>query len=210
MIGRIIWAGSDRSGAHDDHLHVEPVETFSGRTDGTGDQPLTWFQITDGVRAIMAALDARLGDRHSYFLVDGERQSWDDWDWLHMGIWNRRPISGSLTWSQHAWGNAIDIGPLDGIDAQRPVYEVLSAIKEGRSVVAALTEYEKAAIARLESERIFTKYTTDEPGEVDEPVRVRTLAVLLDRLLDVIPRMSPDPSIDRATVVRWIVEELES
>ena len=28
----------------------------------------------------------------------------------HLGIYNRRFIAGTTTWSQHAWGNAMDIG----------------------------------------------------------------------------------------------------
>ena len=27
-----------------------------------------------------------------------------------LGIWNCRKISGSSSWSQHSWGNAVDIG----------------------------------------------------------------------------------------------------
>ena len=72
-----------------------------------------------------------------------------------------------------------------------------------------LKDYEKKAIARLEREGIFTKYTTDEPGEVDQPVRVRTFAVILDRLLDVIPRLAGGGKVTRDQIVRTIVDALQ-
>ena len=35
----------------------------------------------------------------------------DKWPGLtDLGYYNRRPIAGSTTWSQHAWGNAQDLG----------------------------------------------------------------------------------------------------
>lgn len=30
--------------------------------------------------------------------------------WKNLGVYNRRYIAGTTTWSQHAWGNAIDLG----------------------------------------------------------------------------------------------------
>ena len=72
-----------------------------------------------------------------------------------------------------------------------------------------LTDYEKKAIARLEREGIFTKYTTDEPGEVDRPVTVRTLAVILDRLLDAIPRHAGGGKATRDQIIRTIVDALQ-
>lgn len=30
--------------------------------------------------------------------------------YVDLGVYNRRPIAGTSTWSQHAWGNAWDIG----------------------------------------------------------------------------------------------------
>lgn len=70
----------------------------------------------------------------------------------------------------------------------------------------ALQEYEKEAIARLEAEGIFTSFTTDEPGEVDQPVTVRKFAVFVDRLLDGIPKATGTTS--RQAIVAAIVDEL--
>lgn len=69
-----------------------------------------------------------------------------------------------------------------------------------------LEDYEKKAIDRLEREGIFTVHTTDEPGEVDRPVTVRTFAVFVDRLLSVVARTA---GVSRDTVVRHVIDALE-
>ena len=33
-----------------------------------------------------------------------------------LGIYNRRPIAGTSTWSQHSWGNAVDITTADWLE----------------------------------------------------------------------------------------------
>lgn len=50
--------------------------------------------------------------------------------------------------------------------------------------VAELKDYEVAAIERCEAAGVFTEYTTDDPGEVEEFVPIKTLAVFFDRILD--------------------------
>ncbi|MFA5636862.1 MAG: hypothetical protein WC977_13275 [Anaerovoracaceae bacterium] len=45
-----------------------------------------------------------------------------------------------------------------------------------------MKDYEIEAIKYLQDRGIFTEYTTDEPGEIDEAVTVRLLAVVLWRL----------------------------
>ena len=47
------------------------------------------------------------------FLIDPIRDYIEDrWpDVTSKGVYNRRPIAGTSTWSQHSWANAWDIGP---------------------------------------------------------------------------------------------------
>jgi len=46
-----------------------------------------------------------------------------------------------------------------------------------------MKDYEVEAIRQLQGRNVFTGYTTDEPGEVDEAVTVRLLAVVLWRAI---------------------------
>lgn len=109
----ILWAGNDND--HTDHLHVE------GEPLRTGNPPLTNPGRTPAVDAIYKAMTARYG-LPRYFLDPPNPNA----GWHHMGWWNRRPIAGKKTWSQHAYSNALDIGPLIGVTNQRPIYDFLT------------------------------------------------------------------------------------
>lgn len=100
--------------AHADHVHVEPA------TKKSGTPPKTNPGMTAGVKAIYDALEAEFGPGR-YFLDSKGRYVGNDKGvgWTHMGGWNRRPIAGSSSWSQHAWWNALDIGPYYGADQDK-------------------------------------------------------------------------------------------
>ena len=55
-----------------------------------------------------------------------------------------------------------------------------------------LRDYETEAIQYLQDRGIFTEQTTDEPGEPDEPVTVRLLAVVLWRTVRHIEELAGD------------------
>lgn len=126
-IGVILWAGN-RPGDHFDHIHVEPPDQRSGKPPRSNPGP------TPGLLRIQLALTAIFGD-------------WPD----DYGYYNRRKIAGSNTWSQHAYANAQDIGPLLGVKKQRPIYDyltkgmvpemVLDESSSGRVVRAMKKEY---------------------------------------------------------------------
>ena len=156
-IARILWAGNNAS--HHDHLHVEGEPTYVGWTTGYGAQPPSYNPgQTDPVKAIYEAMTAGFGT--GYYFQDTPPA---EPRWAHMGWYNRRPIAGSTRWSQHAWANALDIGPLYGIDAQQGIYEYLinyeeddmPTIEEIRAVVE--------EVVRVELDRL----TTGEPGPVN-------------------------------------------
>lgn len=112
----ILWAGNDAN--HDDHLHVEGDPKY------TGTPPLTNPGMTPAVRAIYAAMNRRYGTPY-YFL---DPKPWPPPRWSHMGYWNRRHIDRdpNKPWSQHAYANALDIGPLYGVTEQQPIYDYLT------------------------------------------------------------------------------------
>jgi hypothetical protein len=114
QVGTILWA-KNRPKDHYNHLHVEPP------TRRTGTPPLTNPGMTDGVKAIYDGLTARFGP--GYYFTDPRSA---DADWSHMGGWNRRMIAGTNTWSQHAWWNALDIGPFYGVEEQQRFYDFLT------------------------------------------------------------------------------------
>lgn len=120
MVGTILWA-DNRPSDHNDHLHVEPPTRKSGTP------PLRNPGMTDGVRVIYDALTLQFG-HGEYFLDSNGRYVGDDpgVHWTHMGGWNRRKIAGSNTWSQHAWWNALDIGPYIGKVEQQRFYDFLT------------------------------------------------------------------------------------
>ncbi len=119
--------------------------------------------------------------------------------------------------TQGWWPDRITGGHRDapGADTSCPgaalhahIPNINARVREILEASVPLKNYEKEAIDRLEREGIFTKFTTDEPGEVDEPIRIRTFAVILDRLLDVVGSTS-NANVSRADVVRYIVDALE-
>lgn len=117
-VGTILWAGNRAD--HYNHLHVEPDRRYVGYTDGRGVQPPTKDAgMTVGLAQIYATLVDRFGPT-KYFENPGRV------NWTHMGIYNRRPIAGSARWSQHAYSNAIDIGPYYGVKDQQKFYDFLT------------------------------------------------------------------------------------
>jgi len=89
------------------------------------------------------------------------------------------------------------------IDARKPAVDIydwnsrnwgFGALIPGVTYGAEMKDYEIEAIKYLQDRGIFTEYTTDEPGEIDEAVTVRLLAVVLwrlARLLDPETRTEP-------------------
>ncbi len=61
-----------------------------------------------------------------------------------------------------------------------------NAILQQEEVVA-LKPYEQAAVDQMLELGIFTPWSIDEEGELDEPVALKTLAVFMSRLLAVVP-----------------------
>lgn len=134
-IGTILWAGNNSK--HLDHLHVEPPSIFIGYTDGRGEQPPAHNPgMSSGVQEIYRALIREFGEG-DYF-IDPE----PDTEWTHMGWYNRRPIAGSLRWSQHAWGNAIDIGPYYGVNEQRKFFDFLTGKHMDYEIIAGIKWYD--------------------------------------------------------------------
>lgn len=82
--------------------------------------------MTAGVKAIYDALTEQFGPG-KYFLDSSGRYVGNDPGvyWTHMGGWNRRYIGGTTVWSQHAYWNALDIGPYVGIKAQQKFIDFL-------------------------------------------------------------------------------------
>lgn len=112
-VGTILWAGNRAD--HQDHLHVEPP------TRKTGTPPLTNPGMTPGVERIFLELVVEFGP--TYYFHDPKPPGAG---WSHMGWYNRRKIAGSQTWSQHAYANALDIGPYNGISEQQTFYDFLT------------------------------------------------------------------------------------
>lgn len=106
----ILWAGNNPN--HADHLHVE------GLPKQTGNPPYTNPGMTPSVQTIYTALEAEFG-KGKYFQDPGAAE------WTHMGWYNRRKIAGTDIWSQHAWGNALDIGPYT-LAEQQKFYDFLT------------------------------------------------------------------------------------
>lgn len=110
-VHRIIWAATRAD--HHDHLHVE------GSPLGRGTPPADHPGITPSLKVILSHLDAAFPE------------------WPSLGIYNRRPIRAGgvdrpdLGWSQHAYANAVDIGSLFGVAAQRPYYKFLTREDHG-------------------------------------------------------------------------------
>lgn len=143
---------ADYNDAHFNHIHV------SGKPMHTGTPPLNYPGWTKAIKEVYDALEFHFGPG-AYFM-DVEHH-WEDGSfviddprikWTHMGIYNRRKIAGSTSWSQHAYANGLDIGPYMGIEEQQPFLDFLSRddhtilgdvftdheIKELKGLVAAL------------------------------------------------------------------------
>lgn len=116
-VGTILWARTNS--AHYDHIHVEPD------TRKAGVPPLKNPGMTAGVKIIYDALESRFGPG-AYFVNPPAGT-----EWTQMGGWNRRTIANSAIWSQHAWWNALDIGPYYGEAEQRKFYDFLVGIRDG-------------------------------------------------------------------------------
>lgn len=100
--------------AHRDHIHVEPPKKRRGTP------PHSNPGMSPGVKVIYDAMTEKFG-RGEYFLDKNGRYVGNDpgVGWTHMGGWNRRPIAGSSSWSQHAYWNALDIGPYINEDQKK-------------------------------------------------------------------------------------------
>ena len=112
-IHNILWAPSNKD--HYNHLHVE------GAPKKTGTPPQSNPGMSSSVQIIYEALRQEFGT--PYYFQDPKPA---EPCWSHMGWYNRRKISGSNTWSQHAWSNALDIGPYYGQAEQQKFYDFLT------------------------------------------------------------------------------------
>ncbi len=118
--------------AHYNHLHVEGIPKQ------TGTPPETNPGMPDSTREIYEAVRKYFPD-------------------AHIGVYNRRYIGGTTTWSQHSWSNALDIYAY-GPAAQLPIYEMLTAPDppEGGDELAHLSESEQLWLKKFieETEKI--------------------------------------------------------
>ena len=124
IVGTILWARSNA--AHNNHLHVEPPSRISG------EPPSSNPGMTAGLVKIVDELVRVFGPTAYMTPPEG--------GWSNMGYYNRRYIAGTTTWSQHAYANAIDIGPYYGVAEQQKFYDFLIG-KEIETV--ALTKQEE-------------------------------------------------------------------
>lgn len=137
------WTYND---AHFNHVHVEPP------VDMTGVPPFTNPGMTAGIKAIYDALVDEFGPTTYFAYAD---HHWEDgkyvlddpdYGWTHMGGWNRRYVGSGTTWSQHAWWNALDIGPYYYED-QQPFIDFLKGVE-----VPQFTEHEEMMLKWLVKE----------------------------------------------------------
>ena len=145
-IKSILWAPSNA--AHYNHLHVEGDPRF------TGTPPLANPGMSPAVQVIYSALIDEFGT--PAYMKGG--------DWNHMGWYNRRTIAGTSIWSQHAWSNALDIGPYYGVTQQQKFYDFLT----GEDDMALTPEEEKfvkdmyrTVVTERNSNGTFAGYTVD-------------------------------------------------
>ena len=101
---KILWAPTNA--AHYDHLHVEGDPKVEGTL---ADCSSTW---TPAVRQIWEALDEQFPG------------------WTTLGVFNCRNIANTSIPSQHAFSNAIDIGPYYGVEEQQKFYDFLTGEDE--------------------------------------------------------------------------------
>lgn len=138
-IRTILWAGNDSN--HHDHLHVE------GLPRKTGTPPLTNPGMTDSVEEIYTALVQKFG-RPAYM---------SGGDWTHMGWYNRRRIAGTTIWSQHAWSNALDIGPYYGVAEQQKFYDFLTGKEDDMATITRPSWISDQVLQRLAAQNIVPR-----------------------------------------------------
>ena len=161
QVGTILWA-KNRPSDHYNHLHVEPP------TRKTGTPPLTNPGMTDGVKAIYDGLTARFGT--GYYFTDPRSA---DADWSHMGGWNRRMIAGTSTWSQHAWWNALDIGPFYGVEEQQRFYDFLTGQEtQGGEEDMSVSSWAQASWDWIRGEGIYSESTLPKAEPTNEQLAV--------------------------------------
>ena len=168
--------GADFNSAHYNHLHVDVYPKM------TGTPPEDYPGVSQGVKVLYAALESKFGPG-AYFLDNDAGKA----AWTHMGWYNRRRIAGSSSWSQHAWANALDIGPYYGVKEQKPFRDFLLGLEEPNKedIVAddvgaqkGLDDAFKDDWAKMLEWAIFTKYT-----DPDKKVRAEELAAFMHRAI---------------------------
>ena len=146
-IKSILWAPSNA--AHYNHLHVEGDPRF------TGTPPALNPGMSPAIQVIYAALTKEFG-KPSY-MTGG--------DWTHMGWYNRRRIAGTSVWSQHAWSNALDIGPYYGVAQQKKFYDFLTNTGDDMALTADEEKFVKdmfkAVVTERNSNGSFAGYSVD-------------------------------------------------
>lgn len=150
-VAKILWAPTNS--AHYNHLHVE-----GPHVDGTLEEDCTpvW---TPAVREIWDALSAEFPG------------------WSNMGVFNCRNIAGTNIPSQHAFSNAIDIGPYYGVEEQLPFYNFLK--EDSMPDVGAVEGVDPvfdAVWKEMQAEGVFSQYT-----DPDDKPRMEELAAFLSR-----------------------------
>jgi len=93
---------------------------------------------------------------------------------------------GRFSASGRSWTLA---GLLPGIDYSK-------TRREEERAPMTLTDAERKAIVRLEAVGVFTQHSTDEPGELDQPITIRRAAVFFERILWA-AGVDPDEAIRR-------------
>lgn len=111
-VERILWAKTNS--AHHDHLHVVGDPRVNGTLADCNSN------MTRSIQIIIRALDERFGKGGHHQHGDA-----DSFGWTHMGVYNCRYIAGTTTPSQHAFANAVDIGPYYGVEEQQVFYDFL-------------------------------------------------------------------------------------
>ena len=145
-IRRILWAGNDPN--HHDHLHVE------GDPASTGHPPYYNPGMTASVTQVYDALIDEFGTAAYYKDSDAGSAGW-----THMGWYNRRKIAGSNTWSQHAWANALDVGPYLGVAAQQKFYDYLTQEEDDMPTPEEVRKIVREELDRTSDGKPATKYS---------------------------------------------------